>query len=260
MKKLLTITGAVISLVMSACNKPEQPKMQSGDDVHVEDYANQIIEYDDFDISYSSCTKYGAIDPTYDACGNRTNHNGHCSDFVAKRCATDNPNQCECNANGNIVDCNEPSVTVMTNSGPQQLTHLEYHKQYRDEDSPDDTSAHRHKYSVSAQTVGVEVTSCNETTGKNETKTVQAVVRKMCAVDVPKDDVYYKGRKFVSGEECECNIIKDNCGNYVDKNGRAVYKNQSTDGSCLGELGKAVDCKAPKVTKGWDVYGLWHWW
>ena len=232
MKKILTITGALLSLVLSACSKPEQPvqpKPQTRDDIKVEDYANNIIEYDDFDISYSECTEYGAVDPTYDACHNMTNHDGDCSSFIAKRCAVDKPNQCECIKDGNLVECNNPHLMANT-----------WNKS-------DDTSAHRHKYTVSTDTVGVKVTSCNATTGQNETVTVKAVVRKMCVVDVPKDDIYYKGSRLHFGEQCECNIIKDNCENYVDENGRAVYKKPSTDGSCLGRPGRSVSCDNPEV-------------
>ena len=253
MKKLLTVAGALLSMILPISAKAEPPKVPPKDDVQVEDYANNIIEYDDFEISRLECTKYGARTPTYDACHNQTNHNGSCSVSFSLRCAADNSSQCECIEDGNIVDCNEQYPYFYG----KQITRLQYFEQKASNRDDYDATPRRHKYSVSTKKVHVKVTTCNAAKGKNETKTIQAVMRKMCAVDVPKDggskdDTYYRERRhFLSGDGCECNIIKDNCGNYVDENGRAVYVNKADDGSCLGQLGKTVDCNAPKF----DIVG-----
>ena len=224
MKKLLTVAGALLSMILPISAKAEPPKVPPKDDVQVEDYANNIIEYDDFEISRLECTKYGARTPTYDACHNQTNHNGACSPSISVHCAADNPSQCETIRDGDIVEYNQ---SVMQSHTRNNI----------------DTTPHRHKYSVSTKKMGIQVTTCNAEKGQNETKTVQASVRKMCMVDALGDDTYFQNHR----ESCQCNIIKDNCGNYVDENGRAVYVNKADDGSCLGQLGRRVNCDAPAV-------------
>ena len=100
--KILATVGALISLFISACGKPET--VTQNDDITIEDYTNSIIEYDEYEdkISFTVCTKYGA-------------HQGECEnergarDYykLKKRCLANNKEQCECSNDGEIHDCSE---------------------------------------------------------------------------------------------------------------------------------------------------------
>ena len=54
-------------------------------------------------------------------------------------------------------------------------------------------------------------------------------------------------------KKCVCNIIKDNCNNYV-KTGKIVYGNKNDSGNpgvsdddCMEHIGATVDCNHPEI-------------
>ena len=237
-RKLLAVAGALISLVVSACaksithddsNKNPTSAQSQGDDsvITVEDFSNNIKEYDEYDISYVDCTEYGVIDPTYDVCGNAVYfpNDGGCGYQIKERYSTKDTKQCE-----RITDEDRIGECV---ESPERLKKVPHEKR---------------KYSVSIESMDVNLIYCDSEERQNKKQSIKALVRKECLIQ----------KRGSNTDKCECRIVKDNCGNQIrsgitypelteDVTPGKDEENQ-TNKRCLGHVGKIVSCNNPEFS------------
>lgn len=110
-----------------------------------------------------------------------------------------------------------------------------------------DVKVKKRKYSI--ETKPMEIKAVLE----DKTVDIDSHVRKMCPIK--------KDNKVSSA--CECYLMKDNCGNYIEKNGKIIYNTKYTDadektikakleedGCYLADhIGERIQCRKPKFNK-----------
>ena len=188
------------------------------------DDAISILEYNEFENnnSYAYCSAL-PLDCK------RVIENYH----LKKRCLVDT-NQCECLQNGTIVDCSEQVII-----GDEGKEHI--YSKIGDMFDGKGISQHKRKYTVITKPMTIKVLLQKEVKVKHEerssvsysyetvpdkTLNVDGIVREMCYVSRSKRS------------KCECHLIEDNCGNYVNKNGEMVYNQKYLD-----QEGKLIEDK-----------------